>query len=62
MLAGTGRAGDVVLQAAAIEPGAVADALWDGMTDGPFLIRPHPEVARIIMPGAPETRTSGCTA
>ena len=45
MLVGSGRAGDMVLQAAAIEPGAVADALWDSMADGRFLILPHPEVA-----------------
>lgn len=45
MLSGSGRAGDVVLQQAAIEPEAVADALLDGMTDGRFLILPHPEVA-----------------
>jgi NAD(P)-dependent dehydrogenase (short-subunit alcohol dehydrogenase family) len=45
MLAGSGRAGDVVLQPAAIEPEVVADALWDGMTEGRFLILPHPEVA-----------------
>ena len=45
MLSGSGRAGDVVLQQTAIEPEAVADALLDGMTDGRFLILPHPEVA-----------------
>ncbi len=45
MLAGSGRAGDVVLQQAAIEPEAVAEALWNGMTEGRFLILPHPEVA-----------------
>jgi NAD(P)-dependent dehydrogenase (short-subunit alcohol dehydrogenase family) len=45
MLSGSGRAGDVVLQRTAIEPEAVADALLDGMTDGRFLILPHPEVA-----------------
>jgi NAD(P)-dependent dehydrogenase (short-subunit alcohol dehydrogenase family) len=45
MLSGSGRAGDVVLQQTAIEPEAVADALWDGMADGRFLILPHPEVA-----------------
>ena len=45
MLAGSGRAGDVVLQQAAIEPAAVAEALWDGMATGRFLILPHPEVA-----------------
>jgi hypothetical protein len=51
----------VALQAAAIEPGAVADALWDGMTDGRFLILPHPEVADYYA-CAPLTRRSGCTA
>jgi NAD(P)-dependent dehydrogenase (short-subunit alcohol dehydrogenase family) len=45
MLAGSGRAGDVVLQRGAIEPDAVADAVADGMADGRFLILPHPEVA-----------------
>ena len=45
MLAGSGRAGDVVLQEAALEPRAVADALWDGMAGGRFLILPHREVA-----------------
>ncbi len=45
MLAGAGRAGDVVLQRGAIEPEAVADAVWEGMADGRFLILPHPEVA-----------------
>ncbi len=45
MLAASGRAGNVVLQEAAIEPELVANALWDGMTDGRFLILPHPEVA-----------------
>jgi NAD(P)-dependent dehydrogenase (short-subunit alcohol dehydrogenase family) len=45
MLAASGRAGDVVLRETAIEPEAVADALWEGMTDGRFLILPHPEVA-----------------
>jgi NAD(P)-dependent dehydrogenase (short-subunit alcohol dehydrogenase family) len=45
MLAGSGRAGDVVLQRGAIEPEAVADAVSAGMTDGRFLILPHPEVA-----------------
>jgi NAD(P)-dependent dehydrogenase (short-subunit alcohol dehydrogenase family) len=44
MLAGSGRAGQVVLKDAAIEPEQVGDALWDGMADGRFLILPHPEV------------------
>jgi NAD(P)-dependent dehydrogenase (short-subunit alcohol dehydrogenase family) len=45
MLAGSGQAGQVVLQDTAIEPEVVADALWAGMSDGRFLILPHPEVA-----------------
>jgi NAD(P)-dependent dehydrogenase (short-subunit alcohol dehydrogenase family) len=44
MLSGTGRAGEIILQDTAIEPEQVADALWDGMTEGRFLILPHPEV------------------
>ena len=44
MLEASGEAGKVVLAAAAIEPGQVADALWAGLADGRFLILPHPEV------------------
>ena len=44
MLAGSGRAGEVVLADTAIEPEQVADALWDAMADGRFLVLPHPEV------------------
>ena len=44
MLAGSGRAGDVVLKGTAIEPEQVADALWDAMAEGRFLVLPHPEV------------------
>jgi NAD(P)-dependent dehydrogenase (short-subunit alcohol dehydrogenase family) len=44
MLADSGRAGEVVLRDAAIEPEQVADALWDAMADGRFLVLPHPEV------------------
>jgi NAD(P)-dependent dehydrogenase (short-subunit alcohol dehydrogenase family) len=44
MLSGTGRAGEIILADTAIEPEQVADALWDGMTEGQFLILPHPEV------------------
>jgi NAD(P)-dependent dehydrogenase (short-subunit alcohol dehydrogenase family) len=44
MLAGSGRAGEVVLLETAIEPEQVADALWDAMTEGSFLVLPHPEV------------------
>ncbi|MFF7754817.1 SDR family oxidoreductase [Streptomyces sp. NPDC007971] len=45
MLAATGRAGDLVLQPTAIEPEAVADALFRGIEEDRFLILPHPEVA-----------------
>jgi len=45
MLAGSGRAGELLLAGAAIEPEQVADALWDAMTNtGRFLVLPHPEV------------------
>ncbi|MEU9478351.1 SDR family NAD(P)-dependent oxidoreductase [Streptomyces sp. NPDC048191] len=45
MLAATGSAGDLVLQPTAIEPAAVADALFRGIEEDRFLILPHPEVA-----------------
>ncbi|HMH91377.1 MAG TPA: SDR family NAD(P)-dependent oxidoreductase [Streptosporangiaceae bacterium] len=45
MLAQSGEAGKVVLQAAAIEPEQVAEALLAGLAAGTFLILPHPEVA-----------------
>jgi NAD(P)-dependent dehydrogenase (short-subunit alcohol dehydrogenase family) len=45
MLAATGSAGDLVLQPTAIEPDAVADALFKGKAEDRFLILPHPEVA-----------------
>ncbi|KUL52132.1 dehydrogenase [Streptomyces sp. NRRL F-4489] len=45
MLASTGIAGDLVLTPTAIEPDAVADALFAAMDEGRFLVLPHPEVA-----------------
>ncbi|UXY26605.1 SDR family oxidoreductase [Streptomyces sp. HUAS TT20] len=45
MLTASGSAGDLVLQPTAIEPEAVADALFKGIEDDRFLILPHPEVA-----------------
>ncbi|MGW1540283.1 SDR family oxidoreductase [Streptomyces sp. NPDC002309] len=45
MLAATGSAGDLVLAPTAIEPEAVADALFAGIEEDRFLILPHPEVA-----------------
>ncbi|AJC59404.1 SDR family oxidoreductase [Streptomyces sp. 769] len=44
MLAATGTAGDLVLTPTAIEPDAVADALFTAMEAGRFLVLPHPEV------------------
>jgi len=44
MLAGSGRAGDIVLGDSAIEPEQVADALAKAMAEGKFLVLPHPEV------------------
>ncbi|MFF7973023.1 SDR family NAD(P)-dependent oxidoreductase [Streptomyces sp. NPDC007905] len=45
MLAATGSAGDLVLRPTAIDPEAVADALFRGIEEDRFLILPHPEVA-----------------
>ncbi|MFI6036505.1 SDR family oxidoreductase [Streptomyces sp. NPDC051315] len=45
MLAATGTAGDLVLRPTAIEPSAVAEALFQGIAEDRFLILPHPEVA-----------------
>ncbi|MFC9931057.1 SDR family oxidoreductase [Streptomyces sp. NPDC127190] len=45
MLVATGSAGELVLQPNAIEPEAVADALFQGIEEDRFLILPHPEVA-----------------
>ncbi|MFJ6700458.1 SDR family oxidoreductase [Streptomyces sp. NPDC091272] len=45
MLTSAGTAGDLVLAPTAIEPEAVADALFEGIAADRFLILPHPEVA-----------------
>ncbi|MER5933157.1 SDR family oxidoreductase [Streptomyces sp. NPDC002054] len=45
MLTAAGSAGELVLAPTAIEPETVADALFDGMAKGTFMILPHPEVA-----------------
>ena len=44
MLAASGRAGDIVLREAAIEPEQVGEALWETLADGRFLVLPHPQV------------------
>ncbi|MFI9255387.1 SDR family oxidoreductase [Streptomyces sp. NPDC053069] len=54
MLAATGSAGDLVLQPTAIEPEAVADALFRGIEEDRFLILPHPEVAEYYQARAAE--------
>ena len=55
MLANSGRAGDVVLADAAIEPEQVADALADAMSGGRFLVLPHPEVRDYYVQRATDT-------
>ncbi|GAA1363198.1 SDR family oxidoreductase [Streptomyces beijiangensis] len=45
MLTAAGSAGDLVLAPTAIEPDAVADALFAAIADDRFLVLPHPEVA-----------------
>lgn len=45
MLTAAGSAGELVLVPSAIEPEAVADALFDAMAEDRFLVLPHPEVA-----------------
>jgi NAD(P)-dependent dehydrogenase (short-subunit alcohol dehydrogenase family) len=55
MLAGSGRAGEVVLAGAAIEPEQVADALAAAFADGSFLVLPHPEVRDYYVGRATDT-------
>ncbi|CAM5273375.1 SDR family oxidoreductase [Streptomyces californicus] len=45
MLTAAGAAGELVLAPGAIEPDAVADALFAAMDEDRFLVLPHPEVA-----------------
>ncbi len=46
MLAASGDLGRAVLERDAIEPEAVAELTVTSLEDGPFLLLPHPEVAR----------------
>jgi NAD(P)-dependent dehydrogenase (short-subunit alcohol dehydrogenase family) len=55
MLANSGRAGDVVLADAAIEPEQVADALTAVLAGGSFLVLPHPEVRDYYVNRATDT-------
>ena len=61
MLDETGRAGDVLLRDTAIEPEAVAEAVWSALAEGGFLILPHPEVATYyaLRAGDPDKWLSG---
>ncbi|MYV52826.1 SDR family oxidoreductase [Streptomyces sp. SID3212] len=45
MLTAAGSAGELVLAPSAVEPEAVADALFTAMAEDRFLVLPHPEVA-----------------
>jgi len=44
MLKDSGRHGEILLADSAIEPEQVAEALWNALADGTFLVLPHPEV------------------
>ncbi|MGW1187555.1 SDR family oxidoreductase [Streptomyces sp. NPDC002559] len=55
MLAAAGSAGELVLVPGAIEPAAVADALFDAMAEDRFLVLPHPEVAGYYRARAKDT-------
>ncbi len=56
LMGGAGELGaEVVLAQGTIEPSAVADAVVDGLTDGRFLILPHPEVAGYYQRRATDT-------
>ncbi|MER6101529.1 SDR family oxidoreductase [Streptomyces sp. NPDC001832] len=55
MLTAAGSAGELVLAPSAIEPEAVADALFDAMAEDRFLVLPHPEVAAYYRARAKDT-------
>ncbi|NGO71166.1 SDR family oxidoreductase, partial [Streptomyces boncukensis] len=46
MLRAGGATGELVLAPGAIEPEAVADAVFDALADERFLVTPHPDTAR----------------
>ncbi|MFF1646022.1 SDR family oxidoreductase [Streptomyces sp. NPDC058240] len=55
MLTAAGSAGELVLAPSAIEPEAVADALFGAMAEDRFLVLPHPEVAGYYRARAKDT-------
>jgi NAD(P)-dependent dehydrogenase (short-subunit alcohol dehydrogenase family) len=55
MLAESGRASEIVLADAAIEPERVADDLAAAMAEGRFLVLPHPEVRDYYIQRATDT-------
>ena len=55
MLDEAGPLQEILSHDAALEPEQVADAVWEGLQDGRFLILPHPEVRRYY--GFRATRT-----
>jgi hypothetical protein len=46
MLSASGDLGRQILEPGAVEPEAVAELTVTSLEDGPFLLLPHPEVAR----------------
>ncbi len=59
MLTASGSAGELVLKPTAIEPGDVADALFEGIEEDRFLILPHPRSPSTTR-HAPSSPTAGC--
>ncbi|KAF4405637.1 SDR family NAD(P)-dependent oxidoreductase [Streptomyces lycii] len=55
MLSGTGAAGERVLLPTAIEPGQVADAVFEAIAADRFLVLPHPEVGAMYAARATDT-------
>ncbi|MFE3461743.1 SDR family oxidoreductase [Nocardiopsis aegyptia] len=55
MLDSTGEVGKALMDASAITPEEVADAVMAGLADGRFLILPHPEVADYYAARAADT-------
>lgn len=55
MLRATGATGDLVLAPTAIEPEAVAEAVFAAMAEDRFLVLPHPEVGEFYAARATDT-------